>query len=232
MLIQATWRSPRRSTKATRDGRMVLEDTMSRTPASLRGGAAALGTVVVMLGLAGCQAAASADASAAGKSPAATSSTTASAETVVQLPTTSTTASTYRAPAPASAPPSPAATPLSPIPPSPTPTACSIPEQSFVHIVGIGFDSATSLDQIDAQPATALCGGGLPDDAQYTATGPAVEYDVSPAVKITGVGLDGQPFSETWSQFAASDLGQYGGFYGIDVNGGVEVTQIDQYFHP
>lgn len=201
---------------------------MSRTPASLRGGAAALGAVAVMLGLAGCQAAASADAGATGKSAAATSSSTTSTETVVQLPTASASAT----PASASVPPSSAPTSLSPIPPSPTPTACPIPEQFFVHIVSVGFDSATSLDQIDAQPATALCGGGLPDDAQYTIAGPAVEYDVSPAVKITAVGLDGQPFSETWSAFAASDLGQYGGFYGIDVNGGVEVTRIDQYFHP
>ena len=114
----------------------------------------------------------------------------------------------------------------------PTPSACPFPERFFVRIVSVGFDIGNSHPQIVAQPAKGLCGGGLPDDAEYTVTGPAVDYDVSPGVKITGIGLSGQPVSETWAQFAASSLGEYGGFYGIDVNGGVEVTVIDAYFHP
>jgi hypothetical protein len=207
---------------------------MSSVSGHIRGGAAVAGIAIVLLGLGGCAAGTSAEASGVdvGATTAATSPTTTSttsAVSVIDLPTTSTTSAAPAAPQTTT---SATQQPLSSIPPSPTPTACAFPEQFFVRIVSVGFDAGNSLHQIVAEPAQGLCGGGLPDDAEYTVTGPAVDYDVSPAVKITGIGVNGQPQSETWAQFASSDLNEYGGFYGIDVNGGVEVMVIDQYFHP
>jgi hypothetical protein len=74
--------------------------------------------------------------------------------------------------------------------------------------------------------------GGIPNDAEYVVTGPAVDYGVSTTVKITAFNHGGQPYSQSWSQFAASNLNEYGGFYGIDFNNGSLVTVIDRYFHP
>jgi hypothetical protein len=220
---------------------------MSTASGFVRSGAAAVGIAAAVLGLAGCQAGGSAVAS--GDVGSATVTVTSSPSTstvqVVQLPvsasaaasaTKTETATVTSATMPPVTPAPPQTTsalpPMSSIPPSPTPSPCALPEQFFVHIVSVGFDSATSLHQIVAQPAKALCGGGLPDDVEYTITGPAVPYDVNPSVKITGMNQGGQPFAESWAQFAASNLDVYGGFYGIDVNGGVEVLVIDQYFHP
>jgi hypothetical protein len=208
---------------------------MSTTSGFIRAGAATAGIVVVMLGLAGCQAGTAA-ANGAGGSAVAISSAATSTAPIVQLPSMGTASTPAAAPAsPAAVEPpqsTSAAAPHSPAPPNPTPSPCPFPEQDFVRIVSVSFNNVTSLDQIAAEPAKGLCGAGVPDDEQYTVTGPAVDFDVFPGVQITGIDQAGQPFSETWAQFAASDLGEYGGFYGIDLNDGVEVTVIDQYFHP
>lgn len=208
---------------------------MSTVSGFIRAGAAAAGVVLFMFGLAGCQAGTT-GAGGAGGSAVAISSADTSTAPIVQLPGVSTTS------APAAAPTSPAAVktpqatsaaaPHSQAPQNPTASPCPFPEQDFVRIVSVGFNNVTSLDQISAEPAKGVCGPGVPDDAQYTVTGPAVDFDVFPGVQITGLDQDGQPFSETWAQFAASNLGEYGGFYGIDLNDGVEVTVINEYFHP
>lgn len=183
----------------------------------------AAGTALV----AGCTATTNAAAGATVGTSATSSPSTAPA---VQLPTGAS-GTTPPASAPTQAPSS-AQPPLSSIPPSPTPTPCSFPEQRFVRVLSIGIDPATNHEELVAQPAKGLCGGGIPNDAEYSVTGPAVDYDVATTVKITAMNHGGQPYSQTWSQFAASNLNEYGGFYGIDFNNGGLVTVIDQYFHP
>ena len=186
----------------------------------------AAGTALV----AGCAATTGAAAGAATETSATSSP---SPVPVVQLPapassTADSTTPPVSAPtqAPSTAPPVPSS------PPSPTPTPCPIPEQRFVRVLSIAVDPATHHEELVAQPAKGLCGGGIPNDVEYVVTGPTIDYDVAVTVKITAVDHGGQPYSMSWAQFAASNLNEYGGFYGIDFNNGGLVTVIDQYFHP
>jgi hypothetical protein len=173
----------------------------------------------------GGSAAGSAPASALSPSPSPTDSGSGSVGTVT-LPS-----------APASAPTSPAASSAPPVQPSshpsPSGSVCPIKEQKFVQIESVGVDSSNGLNRITAAPAEVICGPGVPDDQIFQTTGGAAVYDVSTAVKINEFDPDSaQPKSITWAQFAASDLGEYSGYYGIDLGQDGLIITIDQYFHP
>jgi len=119
-----------------------------------------------------------------------------------------------------------------PNPPAPTPSICPAAEFRFVHISAVGVDPATGLNDFTGELAEIQCGPGVEDDQQYVTIGQPVVYDVWANVTIKLVGNGNGPVDVTWAQFAASDLGEYGGYYGFDVNNGGLATVIDQYFHP
>lgn len=206
-------------------------------------GTIALGACLAGAALAGCTAAGSTNAGGFGGGGAG-SALPGPPLTLPAIPPTSAPATTAAPVQPPAAPvavtttnaPRPPAPPTPPAPPIvPTPTASLCPSKffRFVHISAVGVDPATSRDDFTGELAEIECGPGVPDDQQYITVGPPVVYDLSPGgATIDLVSNDGQGEPVTWDQFIQSDIGEYGGYYGFNVDNTGLVTELDESFHP
>ena len=207
---------------------------MSTSTVFVRAGLVALGLGLVGAALTGCGAVSGT--STAGSAPTAAQTgivSTPDQLTLPSIPATTAPATTPpTAPAP-TAPAVPAVAVKTPVAPAPTPSICPAKDFRFVHISAVGVDPATGRKDFTAENAEIECGPGVPDDQQFVTIGQPVVYDVSPGgVTIYLAGQDGSAVSSTWAQFTASNIGEYGGYYGFNVGPTGLVTEIDQSWHP
>lgn len=139
-------------------------------------------------------------------------------------------AATTQSPAPHS---SATRSPTTPVAPNPSPSTCPVANQQLVEVDAIGTDSRNGLHFLAAAPAQRYCGPGVPDDSYISPIGKPAVFEVAKTVTILLLDMDtGKEDSVTWAKFAAGDIDEYGGDYGITVDSAGLVVRIEELYHP
>ena len=206
---------------------------MRTTTVFVRAGAMALGVALAGAALTACGAVSGTSTAASAPASAQTGiGSTPDQLTLPSIPPTTAPTTVPTAPA-ATAPAVPVVSVKTAAAPTPTPSLCPTKFFRFVHISAVGVDAATGRKDFTAENAEIECGPGVPDDQQFVTVGQPVVYDVSPGgVTINLTTTSGGSVSSTWAQFTASDISEFGGYYGFNVGPTGLVTEIDESWHP